>query len=104
MTPDVEKYFADQILRHLLVANQAQDKPVDALLVAHEEGPHGQPVASCDPLDQSLVRSSAQRRRLSVQRSGRIDPEEGLNRHWSLPGPRGVGRVVRVPARSYDLG
>jgi hypothetical protein len=62
LPPNVEKHFADQILRGRFVAHHPQHEPVDADMMAREQHLHREPIAAGDASDQNLVRSRLHRR------------------------------------------
>jgi hypothetical protein len=55
LTPHVEKYLADHVLRGSLIANETNDKPKHPHVVTRKQHLHGEPVAVRDPSDQHLV-------------------------------------------------
>ena len=61
LPPDVEKHFADQVLRRCFVAHHPQHEPVDADMMTREQDLHGEPIAAGDASDQNLVRSRLHR-------------------------------------------
>jgi hypothetical protein len=61
--PNREKNLTSEIVAARRIADEAQDEPIDARLVAREEGVHGGLVAGCDPGYQSRVRHVTSRAR-----------------------------------------
>src|SRR5262249_8055029 len=55
LTPHVEKYLADHVLRGSLIANETNDEPKHPHVVARKQHLHGEPIAVRDPSDQHLV-------------------------------------------------
>src|SRR5262245_56022085 len=56
LTPHVEKYLADHVLRGNLIANETNDEPKHPHVVARIQHLHGEPIAVRDSSDQHLVR------------------------------------------------
>src|SRR5262249_50302507 len=55
LTPHVEKYLADHVLRGGLIANETNDEPKHPHVVARVEHLHCKPIAVRDSSDQHLV-------------------------------------------------
>ena len=55
LTPHVQKHFADQILGHCLVADEAKYEPVHTHLMTCKQHLHREPVALGDPADKNFV-------------------------------------------------
>src|SRR6516164_10526466 len=55
LTPHVEKYLADHVLRGSLIANETNDEPKHPHMVAGIQHLHGEPIAVRDSSDQHLV-------------------------------------------------
>src|SRR5262245_4789660 len=55
LTPHVEKYLADHVLRGSLIANETNDEPKHPHMVARKQHLHSEPVAVRDSSDQHLV-------------------------------------------------
>jgi hypothetical protein len=63
MPPNREKNFAGKVVAARRIVNEAQDEPINARLVAREEGVHGKLIAGCDPRYQRVVRHITSRPR-----------------------------------------
>jgi len=55
LTPHVEKYLADQVLRGSVIANETNDEPKHPHVVARIQHLHCKPIAVRDTSDQHFV-------------------------------------------------
>jgi hypothetical protein len=86
--PNREKNLAGEVVAARRIAKEAQDEPIDARLVAREEGVHGEPIAGCDPRYQRGVRhvtSRARQRREAGTADSPVNSGRFATVHIDLP-------------------
>ena len=108
LTPDVEKHLTDQVFRIRLVADEAEDKPVNLHMVPREQHLHGEPIAAGDPRDQHLVRCGLRRAQalaheVSRGRRQRVQTLRKVILHQNDPPPRAMINKWLTRASAADL-